>query len=536
MKKIAIYLTFIFAIAMLFNACEKMEDIHREYLDGEIIYAPKPLVIQTFAGKNRIGIKYYLINAVNVNKCIVEWDEGAGSQSVDITPNLPLDSIMFEINNLEERSYIFKIYTVDKHGNRSVKEQISGAAYDTKYVSLLTNRPLLSIDGGGTIDSLTLVWGTPPSGNTGVELAYNNMEGEPVIKMVLPDEDVTIIRGWESEGTMTYKSFYIPEENAIDTFESPSESTILPMFIEFEGEKITKVNWEIIDFSTEEPAEANWGPPIQGRAAAAIDNDLGTFWHTQWDGASPDYPHYFTVDMKDVVKINKIKTFRRQGDNRGQTEFRIYTSLDGVNFVNQGTFGYDATLDSMAYNLSNLPMARYIKYEATQGSNYFAFLAELDVYGQVATQLDRSDWVVTDFSSQEPAEANWSEYDYQGTVVAVLDAILSTFWHSAWDSSSPDYPHHFTIDMQKTVRMLAIDCARRQGNGGGHTKFQILTSNDGDNFTDQGTFDFNSQIDDVQLFPLPFLPEARYFKFVALEGPNNYTFLAELNVYGQILE
>lgn len=535
MKKITKYLTFIFSIAILISACQKMEDIHEEFLDGDIIYAPKPLTIQTFAGKNRIGIKYYLINAVNVTQCIVEWDEGAGSQTVDIAPNVPLDSVMFEINNLEEKSYIFKIYTMDKFGNRSVKEQITGATYGPKYVSLLTNRPLLSIDGGGTIDSLTLAWGKAPQGNTGVEITYNNTEGTPVTQFVLPEDDQTTIRGWESEGQMSIKSFYIPEENAIDTFVSAPEETTLPMFIEFEGEKVAKTNWEIVDFSTEEPAEANWGPPIQGQAAAAIDGDLGTFWHSQWDGASPGYPHYITIDLKDVVKINKIKTFRRQGDGRGQTEFKIETSLDGVNYTSQGLFGYDANLDSMAFNISNLPMARYIKYTATQGSNFFAFLAELDVYGQVATKLDRSDWEVTDFSSEEPAEAQWSSFDYQGKVIAALDGELSTFWHSAWADSSPDFPHHFTIDMKETVSMLAIDCARRQGNGGGHTKFQILTSNDGENFSDQGTFDFNSQTDAYQMFPLTFLPEARYFKFVALEGPNNYTFLSELNVYGQVI-
>ncbi len=532
MKRLTRYVTFIYAILMLFSGCDKMEDIHSKYLEGDIIYAPKPLVIQTFAGKSRIGIKYYLINAVNVKQCIVEWDEGAGTQTVDITPKLPLDSIMFEINNLEERSYIFNVYTLDNFDNRSVKEQVTGSAYGAKYVSLLTNRSLIGIDGGGTIDSLTLSWAKAPEGNTGVEIMYNNTNGEPVTKMVMPEDEFTVIRGWESEGQMSIKSFYIPEENAIDTFESASETVSLPMFIEFEGEKIDKTNWEIIDFSTEEPAE---GAP-NGLASAAIDNDLSTFWHTQWNGGNPGYPHHFVFDMKEVVKINKVETFRRQGDGRGQSEFQIHTSLDGVNFVNQGTFNYDPNVDNMAYNLSNLPMARYVKYVATKGANFFAFLAEIDIYGQVAAKVDRAGWVVTDFSSEEPAEANWSSYDYQGRVVAVLDGILSTFWHSAWADSSPDFPHHFTIDMQKTVRMLAVDCARRQGNGGGHTKFQILTSNDGVNFVDQGAFDFDSQIDDLQMFPLPFLPEARHFKFVALEGPNNFTFLAELNVYGKVLD
>ena len=531
MKKITIFLTFIFGVALLFNACQEMEDIHSEFLaDGDIIYAAKPLAIQAFAGRNRIELTYYLINAVNVNQCIVEWDEGAGSQTMDISPNLPLDSISFEINGLEERSYIFKIYTVDSNGNRSIKEQISGASYADKFEAILTNRPIIAIDGGGTVDSLVVVWGTPTEGNTGTEITYNNTEGNPVTRMVMPDEETTVIRGWESEGTMSYKSYYIPEENAIDTFMSGTDSEMLPAFIEFKGEKIDNSNWEIIDFSTEEPGE---GAP-NGLASAAIDSDLGTFWHTQWAGGSPGYPHFFTVDLKDVVKINRMDFFRRQGDGRGQTRFMIETSLDGVNYVNQGSFDYDATMDSQSYQLAGLPMARYIRYTATAGPNFFAFLAEMDVYGQVASKLDRTSWEVIDFSSEEPAEAQWGP-PIQGLVTATLDGELGTFWHTAWAESSPDFPHHFTVDMKETARMLAVDCARRQGNGGGHTKFQILTSNDGENFTDQGIFDFDSKTNDVQLFPLAFLPEARYFKFVALEGPNNFTFLSEFNVYGQVL-
>ncbi len=528
MKKITIFLTFIFGIALLFNACQKMEDIHSQYLeDGDIIYAAKPLAIQTFAGKKRVGLKYYLINAVNVKKCIVEWNAGADSQTIDIAPNLPLDSIEFMINNLEEKSYIFKIYTVDDMGNRSIKEQITGSSYDTKYEAALTNRSLISIEGGGTVDSLVVTWGTPQEGNTKVELTYINGDGVAVTKTNLPGEETTVIRNWESESEMTYRSFYIPEETAIDTFAAAPSSVILPTFIEFKGEKIDNASWEIIDFSTEEPAE---GAP-NGLASAAIDGDLGTFWHTQWSGGNPGYPHFFTVDLHDVIKINRLDMFRRQGDDRGQTRFQIETSLDGVNYTNQGSFDYDATSNSQSYQLPSLPMARYIRYTATAGSNFFAFLAEMDVYGQVATKLDRTVWEVIDFSSEEAG----GEGPVNGYLSAAFDGDINTFWHTTWSTASPDYPHYFTIDMKNTVKILAVDCARRQGNGGGHTKFQILTSDDGTNFTDQGVFDFNSQINDVQFFQLALLPESRYIKFVALEGPNNYTFLAEFNVYGQFL-
>jgi len=377
-----------------------------------------------------------------------------------------------------------------------------------------------SVEGGGTVDSVVVSWGTPADGYTGTEIIYNNGAGEPVSKMLLPGNDEIVIRDWESEGEMSYRSFYIPEPNAIDTFATNFESTILPLFIEFEGEKIAKTNWEIVDFSTEEPAE---GAP-NGLASAAIDDDLGTFWHTQWNGGSPGYPHHFTVDMKEIVKINQFEVFRRSGDNRGQTQFQIHTSLDGVNFTSQGTFNYDPNSASQSYNLLNLPMARYVKYVATQGPNFFAFLAELDIYGQIAVQVDQTEWEVVDFSSEEPAEANWGP-PIQGLAAAAIDGDLGTFWHSAWDESQPGYPHYFTIITTTTLRSSIPKSST--------TKFKIYTSNDGVNFEDQGTFDFNSQIDDGQLYPLAFLPEARYFKYEATEGPNHYAFLAEISVYGQ---
>ncbi|PIF02115.1 MAG: hypothetical protein CR996_01520 [Draconibacterium sp.] len=532
MKKSILLYSFLFGLVLAFSGCQKMEDIHSKYLaDGDIIYAPRPLLTQALGGKNRVVVKYYLVNAVNVKKCIVEWDDGAGSQTVDISPKVPLDSIEVVIPNLEERSYIFKVYTIDSYGNRSIKDQVTGSAYATKFESSLTNRPLLNIEGGGTTDSLIVTWGTPGDNYTGTEIMYYNGAGDQVTLSVPAGDDVTIIKDWLSESEMKYYSSYIPEANAVDTFKSGENSAMLPMFIKFDGVAIDKTNWEIVDFSTEEPAE---GAP-NGLASAAIDGDVGTFWHSQWSGGQPGYPHYFTFDMKDVVKINKIEAFRRSGDSRGPTKFEIHTSLDGVNFTLQGSFNYDPNAESQSYDLPSLPLAKYVKYVATEGPNHFAFLAELNVYGQVASNINKSEWEITGFSSEEPAESNWGP-PIQGLAAAAIDDDLGTFWHSQWSGAQPGYPHYFIVDMKNTVRIMALECFRRQNNGNGQTKFKIYTSNDGENFVDQGEFDFNSQINDGQMYSLSFLPEARYFKYEATEGPDHYAFLAEIYVYGSIVE
>ncbi|MFV0593231.1 MAG: DUF4998 domain-containing protein [Draconibacterium sp.] len=532
MKKITMIITFVLGIALLFGACDKMEDIHDKFLDdGDIIYAPKPLEAQTFAGKNRIKIKYYLVNAVNVNKCVIEWNDGADSQTQDISPNVPTDSIEFLINNLEEKSYLFKVYTIDKNGNRSVKEQVTGSVYDARYQAGLTNRPILSIEGGGTADSVLITWGSAPQGNTKVEYSYTNREGQLVTKTLTPDLDKAVIRGWESESTLTYKSYYIPEEAAIDTFATEEATEALPIFIDFQGEYLAKTNWSIVDFDSE---EAGGEGPVNGYATAAIDGDDNTFWHTAWASSNPPHPHYLTIDLGSVVKMSAFELVKRKNKNDCQKNFKVEISLDGVTFTSLGTFIYEQANASQRYQTNSLPLLRYIKYTVTDGwtgANH-THLAEFNVEGQVAEKIDKSDWEAIDFSSQEAG----GEGAVNGYVTAAFDDDINTFWHTAWSTSSPDYPHYITMDMKKTVRMFAMDFARRQGNSGGHSKFQIMTSMDGENFVDQGTFDFDRTSNAFQMYSLAFMPEARYFKFIALEGPNNYTSLAEMNVYGQVLE
>ncbi len=533
--KIAIKTTlFLVLFAWIFTACQEMEDIHADFIKGgEKIYAAVPDTVIIMPGNHRLQLKWLVNNGANIKKSVVEWtDNGQDfSKTVDVSLNSPLDSVLVMLDNLEEKSYLFKTYNIDKDGNRSIKVQVAGLVYGDIYKSSLTNRIITSLVGGGTTDSVVVNWRLPNDGNTGVELSYKSRSGEMVKKWVKPEDTRTVLRNWESLGTMTYKSFYIPTPTAIDTFATEPAEVDLPIYIEFKGVKLDKTNWVIKDFSTQEPGE---GAP-NGLASAAIDGKLNTFWHTQWNGGNPGYPHHFTIDLKSMVKLSKVEVFRRQGDSRGQTQFQIFTSLDGTNFVNQGTFEYDPNLASQSYNLMTLPMARYVRYVATQGPNFFAFLAEIDLYGQVATQFNRTNWSIAGFSSEEPAEANWGP-PIQGRAAAAIDGDLSTFWHSAWDAAQPNYPHYFIVDMKKTMRLMAVESFRRQNNGNGQTEYKIYTSNDGVNFIDQGTFAFNSKINNGQMATMTNLPEARYVKYEATKGPDHYAFLAEFYVYGEELE
>uniref|UniRef100_UPI0032173448 DUF4998 domain-containing protein n=1 Tax=uncultured Draconibacterium sp. TaxID=1573823 RepID=UPI0032173448 len=375
MKNIRIQLLVLFVVTIGITSCQQMEDIHKDYIkDGETIYAGKAYDPIVLPGNGRLNIKLFFKNGGSIRNCIVEWNDGADHLSTAVTPNLPLDSIEITINDLEEKSYIFNVYNIDKEGNRSIKVPVAGSVYGDSYIQSLNNRIITSTEGGGTIDSLTIDWGPIQEGNIGVELTYLDSEGKQMTRTLLPEDNRIVIRDWESEGTLSYVTKYIPEVGAIDTFKTNPIEIALPKLISFKGEILPKDNWEIIDFSSEA-----WEAPVN----KVIDGNYDTYWHTQYSGAQPDYPHYFIVDLKETVMINKIDAFNRNGDSRGHTAFKLYTSMDGVSFVGLGTFDNDPNSIKRSCQLDDLPVAKFVKFEAIQGPMFFTFLTELDIYGQV---------------------------------------------------------------------------------------------------------------------------------------------------------
>jgi hypothetical protein len=142
------------------------------------------------------------------------------------------------------------------------------------------------------------------------------------------------------------------------------------------------------------------------------------------------------------------------------------------------------------------------------------------------SEINKSGWTIVSYSSEEPAE------NPNGYADNIFDNDVSSFWHSAWSSSQPGYPHWIIVDMHNEITISRFECFRRQGNNGGQTSHQFLTSLDGTTWEDQGTYDFDATSNSGQSYRLSDNPSARYFKYVAVEGPNYYAFLGEITLYG----
>jgi hypothetical protein len=352
-------------------SCKDMMDFHQKYIkNGEIIYLSKMDSVITYPGKNRVQISGYLTNAYNVNKIMVYWNSRADSMAFDYVQKKSMDSLNLIIPNLAEKSYLFDIYTVNSVGNRSIKVSIAGTAYGDFYRKNLVPRTNNGFDFDGT--NVRALWLAADGLERGTNIRYTT-ETTGIASIFLSNDSAQIaLPNRKSDTPFTFQSVYVPEKTAIDTFRT-SWITI-PVFYEI---KVSKTGWKITGFDSQEPKE---GAP-NGFATAAIDDNLNTYWHTQWSGGTPGYPHWFSIDMGKDVPISSIEVFRRQGNGNGQTRHQFLYSSNGTDWTDFGTFPMDPTTNNGQKFRSTInPTARYIKYIALQGPKTYAFLAELNVY------------------------------------------------------------------------------------------------------------------------------------------------------------
>lgn len=159
-----------------------------------------------------------------------------------------------------------------------------------------------------------------------------------------------------------------------DSWQKTFTSSALPVV------KLDRSAWTIIDFDSQ---EAGGEGPVSGYVTAVIDGDTGTFWHSQWNGAQPDFPHWFTIDMGAQKTISAFEIFRRKDTDNGTNVHEFYVSNDNITWTLAGLLESKLT-DNNGKRVEATPnavQARYVKYHAKAGNGKFAFLSEFYLYG-----------------------------------------------------------------------------------------------------------------------------------------------------------
>ncbi|MGQ1788174.1 BT_3987 domain-containing protein [Saccharicrinis sp. GN24d3] len=195
--------------------------------------------------------------------------------------------------------------------------------------------------------------------------------------------------------------------------------------------------------------------------------------------------------------------------------------------ISSGVVTITVDRDKLTYGSYMVPLqlASVSKYSISSTANTCLFALNYE-----AALLDRSDWEVIDFDSEEAvAEGGLAN----GLAKHIIDDDLSTYWHSAWYGAPAEeaaLPYHITVDMKEEVTVTQIDLVRRINNAD-NIAGEFYTSTDNVNWTKIGTYTM-ALTNDPQPFSVT-KSKARYLKYVMTESRRgNNGSLAEMYVRG----
>lgn len=202
---------------------------------------------------------------------------------------------------------------------------------------------------------------------------------------------------------------------------------------------IAKTGWTIPYVDSEELTGEGAN---NGHAAQCIDGDSLTFWHTQWQGAQPGFPHEIQINLGAVHAVNGISLLSRSGTAAGKVKgYELYLSMDGTNWGTPQSAGQLTYADLNAGSQRGTVHfgavdAQYVRLVAL--SNYeggpYAMVAEFDVSeysgsGCVATgqqnQLVSIGPIATQTTTSSPITLNGSSNSGLAITYSVLSGPAS---------------------------------------------------------------------------------------------------------------
>lgn len=235
MKKYWFLIILLYSIVNHFG-CTDMNDKHDIYLqEGEILYIGRIDSAKLFAGNQRFLLRYWITDS-RAKELKVYWERKKDSLVAPIPVHDPLDSIDIIIGNdlvnIPEGSHTIEVITTDGENLRSIKYERIINVYGPKYASTLYNRQIREVAYNSINSTLIIDWSDAVSiREIGIEFSYSDKELGPVI-LKLSTEQIgsqTVLHNVDPDQEITYRTMFLPEPLAIDTFytEVESISTVL---------------------------------------------------------------------------------------------------------------------------------------------------------------------------------------------------------------------------------------------------------------------------------------------------------------------
>lgn len=217
-------LLWITILACFIAACSQKPDDFKNFLNGQELKYPGAIT-QTYtrSGNLRLGIGWSPSPDPSVTKYKVYWNNYKDSVEVTATTHSPSDTIFTIINNLQEYTYSFFVFSLDDKGNRSIPIEIQNArVYGMNYRQSLMNRPVNLTDAyqllneAGTQVQLNFL--TPDTANIITYIRYTTTGDVEKEVTLAPDVNSITLNDYKFGTKVAYQSTYKPGRAALDTF------------------------------------------------------------------------------------------------------------------------------------------------------------------------------------------------------------------------------------------------------------------------------------------------------------------------------
>lgn len=163
------------------------------------------------------------------------------------------------LDGLNEGAYRIFVQTYDREGNKSLNEECNGYAYGENFILSATVKIVTKMD--PQPDGMALTWSNSEDAIL-VEVQYEDNTGMKTLTLPGNVSEYKIA-DWKLGGNIRFRTAFIPEAGAIDTFYSEWINQSFPDFVEYTVVK-SKIRYLIIR-TTEV-----FGPPSTGTGAYVI--------------------------------------------------------------------------------------------------------------------------------------------------------------------------------------------------------------------------------------------------------------------------
>lgn len=128
-------------------------------------------------------------------------------------------------------------------------------------------------------------------------------------------------------------------------------------------ELLDRSAWTVLEASSEEPREGDWGH--SGLKEACIDGDLNSFWGTDWATSHPQPPHWIVIDLGASTHIQGVAIQAREEGYDGPKTMYLEVSDNGTDWTNVGDFKDIPAAGQFRFFLPEAADGRFVKLTIT---------------------------------------------------------------------------------------------------------------------------------------------------------------------------